>query len=76
MPMASDFISRAYKIEPPQNEKPRGQVLELLGWGTPEFGESGMPEEGMEAPRPFPIPCLLHLFRLGFPELYPFITNQ
>ena len=37
---------------------------------TWRFGES------MEAPCPFLVPCLLHLFHLAVPELSPFIINQ
>lgn len=37
--------------------------------------EGGMPGEDMEAQRPSPIPCPLHLFHLNVPELCSLIMN-
>lgn len=41
---------------------------DVKGW------EGGVPEEGMGAPSPFPIPRPVPLFHLAVPEVYPFIT--
>ena len=43
---------------------------------TWRFRETGAFGEGIEAPRPFPIPSPLQLFHLAVPELHPFTTNQ
>lgn len=36
---------------------------------TQRFGESGMLREGIKAPMPFCIPCLMHLSYLAFPKV-------
>lgn len=38
-------------------------------------GRGGSRREAMEAPHPFPMPCLVHLSHVAEPKLYHFIIN-
>lgn len=55
-------------MKPPQKTQKEGSDSAQVG-GTWDLGESGVPEEDMEALGPFPMLCPMHLFHLPVPDL-------
>ena len=70
-PLTNDLISHTFI----KTQKGQGwESFQLVNMCR--FPECVVPGEGMESLHPFPTPCLMHIFHLAVPELYPFVINR